>query len=107
MHAKVSRFRFFPDLYIPMPFNAQLLTGYNSKDRKIFKYIVWNPFHELKWFKVENNLWKNKNETRIFKHKSEWFIPSAFIKRISNYGCYGYNRLKGKSLALNSIVLTI
>ena len=30
---------------------------------------------------------------------NQWFIPSDFIKRISNYGCYGYNRLKRTSVA--------
>ena len=29
---------------------------------------------------------------------NQWFIPSDFIKRISNYGYYGYNRLKRTSV---------
>ena len=52
-----------------------------SKERKILKYIVWNPLHKFKWFKVENNLWKNKNTTRIFKYESQWTVKYCTITR--------------------------
>ena len=64
----LSRFHFFLDFDISMPFNAQLVTRYILKSGH-------------------------------FLNMSQWFIPSDFIKRISNYGCYGYNRLKITSVA--------
>ena len=52
-----------------------------SKERKILKYIVWNPFHKFKWFKAENIFWKNKNTTRIFKYESQWTVIYCTITR--------------------------
>ena len=33
-----------------------------------------------------------------FPNINHWFLSSDFIKRISSYGCYGYNRLKRTSV---------
>ena len=64
----LSRFHFFPDFDISMPFNAHLVTRYILKSRH-------------------------------FLNMNQWFIPSDFIKIISNYDFYGYNRLKKTSVA--------
>ena len=50
------------------------------KSRKFLNIFLWNPFHKFKWFKVEINLWKNKN-TRIFKYESQWTVKYCTITR--------------------------
>ena len=70
MHSKVL----FSILYLSRSwhFNAHFLTGIFYRAENFEIYCIKS----------------------FFKHKSQRFIPSDFIKRISNYGCYGYNRLK-------------
>ena len=78
-----------------MPFNA-----YELKCIKKFLY----RFHSFPDFDISipfnaHLLTRYILKCWNFLNMNQWFIPSDFIKRISNYGCYGSNRLKRTSVA--------
>ena len=86
----------------PMPVRRSALNGiemWKSGKKRNREWNFWMPFNALELKFNAHFLTRYILKSGKFSYINQWFILSDFINRISNYGCYGYNRLKRTSVA--------